>query len=93
MTALRPDLRRAFDRAERLVGVPLESAVRTHEFADALVISFRVHRFLLRVCERQTRTLLHLVNLPARTDIERLNRQVGALRNEVRDLSMRLEQR
>jgi phage host-nuclease inhibitor protein Gam len=35
---------------------------------------------------------LHLFNLPARTDIQRLRRQVGALDREVRRLSAELDQ-
>ncbi len=78
---------------ERGVGGPLEALVRTRRFADVLVVSFRVQGALLGAAERGTRTLVHLWNLPARSDVERVNRQVAALRAELRELSARLDER
>jgi hypothetical protein len=91
--ASRPLWRRVFDRAERLAGEPLEDAVQTRTFADVLVFSLRVQRALWRSLERGSRTALHVVNLPARSDVDRLSRQVAAMRRELRDVSMRLDDR
>ncbi len=85
-----PLWRRAFDQGERVVGRPLEQAVQTRAFADAVALSVRIQRSLGRAYERNTRTVLHLCNLPARTDVQRLNRQVGDLRNEIREISVRV---
>jgi hypothetical protein len=86
-----PLWRRVFDRAERAVGGPLERAVNTTAFADAVVASVKVQGALWHVFERNSRMVLHLVNVPARTDVERLNRQVAALRNEIRELTVRVD--
>jgi hypothetical protein len=89
--ASRPLWRRVFDRAERLAGEPLEDAVQTRTFVDALVFSVRVQKALWRSAERGTRAALHLVNLPARSDVDRLSRQVAAMRKELREVSGRLD--
>ncbi len=85
-----PLWRRAFDQGERAVGRPLEQAVQTRAFADAVALSVRVQRSLERAYERNSRTVLHFWNLPARTDVQRLNRQVGDLRNEIREITVRV---
>jgi hypothetical protein len=91
--ASKPLWRRVFDRAERLAGEPLEGAVQTHTFVDALVLSLRVQRALWRSVERGTRAALHVANLPARSDVDRLSRQVAAMRKELREVSGRLDAR
>ena len=88
----RPLWRRAFDRAERLAGKPLEDAVQTTRFTDLLVVSFRLQRAVWHGVERGTSTVLHVCNLPARTDVDRLSRNVAALRHELRDVSARLDE-
>ena len=93
MTAGAPLWRRAFDRAERAVGAPLEEAVQTRRFADVVVLSLRAQLVVRRAIAHGQRELLHLGNLPARSDVERLNRQVAALRHELREVSARLEER
>jgi len=89
----RPLWRRVFDRAERLAGKPLEDAVQTTTFTDLVVLSFRAQRAMWHGVERGTRTALHLCNLPARTDVDRLSRNVAAMRHELRDMSARLDDR
>ncbi len=88
-----PLWRQAFDRVERAVGAPLEEVVQTRRFADVVVVSLRAHRLARRAFEQGTREVLHLWNLPARSDVERVNRQVAALRRELRELSARLDER
>jgi hypothetical protein len=89
--ASRPLWRRAFDRAERLAGEPLEDAVQTRTFVDALVLSVRLRKALWSSVEHGTRTALHLDNLPARSDVDRLSRQVAAMRGELREVARRLD--
>jgi hypothetical protein len=90
--ASKPLWRQVFDRAERLAGEPLEDAVQTRTFVDALVLSLRVQKALWSSVERGTRTVVHLCNLPARSDVDRLSRQVAAMRNELRDVAGRLDE-
>jgi hypothetical protein len=86
-----PFWRRAFDRAERAIGGPLERAVQSQAFGEAVVVSVKAQRALWRAFERNTRTVLHLCNVPTRSDVERLNRQVAALRNELREFVVRFD--
>ncbi len=88
-----PLWRRVFDRAERGVGAPLEELVQTSRFVDAVVLSLRAQASVRRAVAHGQRRLLHLWNLPARSDVERVNRQVAALRHELRELAARLDER
>lgn len=89
--AERPLWRRAFDTAERAVGRPLEEAVQTEHFADAIMLANRLQADLRRGFERSSRRLLHAFNLPAGSDVKRLHEQLWALERQIRDLSKRLE--
>jgi hypothetical protein len=91
MTAASPLWRRAFDRAERAVGRPLEEAVASRRVGDLVALGFRAEGAIQGLFERQTRTVLHFWNMPARTDVARLNRQVAMLTGEVRALAARLD--
>jgi len=88
----RPLWRQAFDAAEKLVGPPLESVVRTDEFARATALGLKAQAALTHRANQVAAKLWHLVNLPAGTDVLRLRAQVGALDREVRRLTLRLEQ-
>src|SRR5215218_6571228 len=88
----RPLWRRAFDRAERGVGRPLENFVGTRAFADLLAVTFRAQGAVYGVFQSQTRAVLHFWNMPTRTDVSRLQRQVGALNAQMRELLVRLEE-
>jgi hypothetical protein len=83
---------RAFDRAERAIGRPLEDAVASRHAGDLLALGLRLEGALQGLFERQTRTVLHFWNIPARSDVARLNRQVATLAAEVRALAARLEE-
>jgi hypothetical protein len=86
----RPLWRRGFDRAERAVGRPLEGLVATRRFNDLLVLTFRAQNLVFGVFQRQTRAVLHFWNLPARTDVSRLQRELGKLRAQVRELDVKV---
>ena len=87
-----PLWRQGFDHAERLVGRRLENLVSTRTFSEALVLTFRGQNAVHRLFERQTRATLHFWNMPARTDISNLRRQVVALSAEVQQLITSLEE-
>jgi hypothetical protein len=91
MSSGRPMWRQGFDRAERLVGRRLEGLVSTRTFNDLLVLTFRGQNLAYRVFERQTSAVLHFWNMPTRSDVSKLRRQVGALSGELRELATALE--
>jgi hypothetical protein len=87
-----PFLRRAFDRAERAIGKPLEDAVESSKFTDVYLARKRVGRTLRSALDRPTGAFLHFINIPARSDVRRVNRQIAALTEELRSLSARLDE-
>ncbi len=90
MAAPPPLWRRAFDAVEGPVGDALSAGVRSPVFADALAVTLRLNRRVRGEVERQSRRALHLVNLPAASDMRRLSTQVAELQREVHALSRRL---
>jgi hypothetical protein len=87
--AAKPLWRRAFDGLDRRVAGPVESAARSDAFGDALTLALRLRARVQRSVEKRTRRALHFVNLPAATDVRRLQEQVAALRRELRELEER----
>ncbi len=85
-----PRWKRAFDTVERSIGQPLEELVQQERFADVIMLASRLNSAGRRTFERSTRRVLHLVNLPAGSDVKRLHEQIWALEREVRDLNKRL---
>jgi polyhydroxyalkanoate synthesis regulator phasin len=86
-----PRWKRVFDTVERSIGRPLEELVQQERFADAIMLANRLNAAGRRTFERNTRRALHLMNLPAGSDVKRLHEQIWALEREVRDLNKRLE--
>lgn len=91
MASTPPLWRRAFDAIERPLGDALASGGRSETFADAVSLGLHLRRRVEREVERRTRRALHLVNLPAATDVRGLSRQVTELQRQVRALSRELE--
>jgi polyhydroxyalkanoate synthesis regulator phasin len=85
----KPLWRRTFDTVDRRIAGPAEAAARSDVFGDVLTLGLRLRRRAQREVEKRTRRALHLVNLPAATDVRRLSEQVAALRREVRELEER----
>jgi hypothetical protein len=86
MTDGRPTWRQAFDALERRAAGPLENAVATGAFADVLTLAVKVRGRVRTEMERQSRRVLHACNLPAASDIARLNRRIGALERHIVEL-------
>ena len=82
----RPTWRRAFDRAERTVGEPLESLVASPRYVDLALFGRRVRSAAGSVVGFPMTTLRYVLNVPARGDIRRLGHQIAALTNEVHDI-------
>jgi polyhydroxyalkanoate synthesis regulator phasin len=86
MAGGRPLWRRAFDLTERTVAGPVETAVRSELFNDAVAAGLRARRRAQREVERRTRRVLHTANVPTATDVRLLSEQVASLQREVRRL-------
>lgn len=65
--------------------------VHTRQFADAMVVAFKLQTGSRRVVESSTRTFLHLWNIPTRSDVMRLGRQIAALENSIRSIALALD--
>jgi hypothetical protein len=85
-TAL-PLWRRVFDSSEEFVRVRLDPVLRTEQFADVLTLVTQLQIEFRRRGERLSRRLLHSVNVPAASDIRRLQEQLGGIERRLRDLS------
>ena len=71
-----PILRAAVDRQEVAAGIGLLQTLRS---------------IVVRTTEAPSRRLLHLFNLPAGSDVNRMLVQIASLERELRELSKRIE--
>lgn len=85
-----PSAKDVYDVLEGKLAPELESLVRTEGFAQTVALAASLGKATSRQVTRISTRLLHTVNLPASTDIQRLRRQVGALDREIRQLRMEL---
>ena len=83
--------RRAYNAVERNVAPRVEALVHTDEFAHMTAVTARARRQAGNRVNAIAARVLHLMNLPASTDLQRLRMQVGALDREVRRLSLQLD--
>ena len=79
-------------RVERAVGGPVESAVRSDTYFDVVAELNRGSRRLTGAVEGVSKRGLHLLNLPAGTDIRRLREQLARMDRRLLQISKELEQ-
>jgi hypothetical protein len=86
-----PAWRQAFDRLERAVGRPLEDAVASQRYVDAVALGLKVqlevNRKVHQRVDRQVGAVLHLFNVPTLTDVRRLSQQLTTLTSDVRSVA------
>ena len=87
MPANQPLWLRAVLRVERAVGEPIEAAVRSETYFDLLSTTTRVRRKVGGAAEGVSRRCLHLLNLPAGSDIRRLRQQLARMERRLNELS------
>jgi hypothetical protein len=90
--AEKPVWRQVYDRVASEVGPRLTEMTGSDEFAEATANAAAMRRRMMRDLEQRSRRWLHMLNLPAGTDIHLLRREIGELERQVRDLSKRLEE-
>jgi hypothetical protein len=88
-----PGWRRVFDRAERLIGPPLESVANAPEFYSLLTTARRMHQAAHSRVDRLASWALHQAGLPSGQDIRGLGQQIAALQQEVGALRRELAER
>jgi hypothetical protein len=79
-------------RLERAVGGPVEAAVRSDLYFDVVAELNRGARRLTGAVEGVSRRGLHLLNLPAGTDIRHVREQLARMDRRLLQLSKDLEQ-
>jgi polyhydroxyalkanoate synthesis regulator phasin len=78
-------------KLERTIGQPLEAALHSDKYFDLVTEALRVKARTDRTLESASRRVLHLLNLPAGSDIRRLREQIGRLERQVVALSKDLD--
>ena len=86
-------LRGLYDAIEGRATPVVEDVVGSERFGEVSLTVKRVRRAAGRRVEAVTAGALHLVNLPAGSDVRRLRRQLGDLDFEVRQLRLELAAR
>ena len=79
-------------RAERTIGAPIESAVHSDVYFDVVTEVSRGTRRVTGALESVSKRGLHLLNLPAGTDIRRLREQLARMDRRLLAISKELEQ-
>jgi hypothetical protein len=87
MPANQPLWLRAVIRLERAIGEPIESAVRSETYFDVITKTTRVRRKVVGTAEGVSKRCLHLVNLPAGSDIRGMRQQLARMERRLNQLS------
>lgn len=87
MPANKPLWLRAVLRVERAIGEPIESAVRSDTYFDVVSKTTRVRRTVGGAAEGVSRRCLHLLNLPAGSDIRSVSQQLARMERRLNQLS------
>ena len=78
---------RAVHRLERAVGEPVEAAVRTETYFDLMTKATRTTKSVKRKVAGTSTRALHLLNLPAGTDMQRMREQLARMERRINQLS------
>ena len=87
MPANNPLWLRVVLRVERAIGEPIESAVRSDTYFDVVTKTTRVRRTVVGAAEGVSRRCLHLLNLPAGSDIRSMRQQLARMERRLYQLS------
>lgn len=87
-----PRWRQGYDAVEREVAPRLDAVVRSDQFAHAVGLLAHLQHLAREQVARSTRQALHLLNLPAASDVTRVLNELGRLEQQVRELSHRIDE-
>ena len=83
---------RAVHRLERTIGEPIESALHSDTYFDLVTEMLRLRSRTERTLEGASRRMLHMLNLPAGSDIRRVREQLGRVERRLAELSKELDE-
>ena len=83
---------RAVYRLERAIGEPVEAAVRTDTYFDLMTKVTRTTKSVKGKVAGTSTHALHLLNLPAGTDLKRMREQLARMERRINQLSERVEE-
>ena len=86
-----PAWKKLFDAAERTVGPRMNELARSENVAILVGLVTRTRSELATRSERLSRQMLHVLNLPAGSDVNRLLAEIGSLEREVRELRKQID--
>jgi hypothetical protein len=93
MSSNQPLWLRAVHRLERAVGTPVESAVRSDTYFDLVALVTKATAKTRRTAEGVSSRALHLVNLPAGSDVKRLREQLLRMERRLNQLTEEIAER
>jgi len=73
-------------KVERAIGEPVETAVHSDTYFDAVAELTRLRRKAIGAVEGVSRRCLHLLNLPAGTDLRRVREQLSRMERRIDEL-------
>jgi hypothetical protein len=74
-------------RVERAIGAPIESAVRSDRYFGVVSTTTRARRKAQGAAEGVSRRALHVLNLPAGSDIRGMRQQLARMERRMNQLS------
>jgi hypothetical protein len=86
MSAGKPLWLKAVLRLERAIGEPVETVAHSNTYFDAVAVAVRMHARAIGAVEGVSRRCLHLVNLPAGTDLRRVREQLSRVERRLLEL-------
>jgi hypothetical protein len=73
-------------RLERAIGEPVEAAVHSDAYFDVVAQATRLRGHAVDAVEGVSRRCLHLLNLPAGTDLRRVRAQLSRMERRLEEL-------
>ena len=87
----KPILRQIFDRLEQPIREQAETVVARDDFVQALLLIQAYRKALNEKSRGAMSRMMHLWNIPAYSDINKLSRQIGNLANKLDTLQAEIE--
>lgn len=86
MSAGQPLWLKAVLRLERAIGEPVETVAHSNTYFDAVAVAVRLHARAIGTVEGVSRRCLHLINLPAGTDLRRVREQLSRIERRLLEI-------